>query len=110
MADSEAKARQKLAEAEKKTKKGAGGFFNSLFGGGGGDDAADLYIQVSLLLFGAFARFLVLSATFIIFLFMSLEAQSVHSCVTLQTLFDSKSSESRTRNRGKPSTNLFPMP
>uniref|UniRef100_A0A914E9D2 Alpha-soluble NSF attachment protein n=1 Tax=Acrobeloides nanus TaxID=290746 RepID=A0A914E9D2_9BILA len=43
MGDSEAKARQKLAEAEKKSKKG-GGLFSSFFGGGN-DEAVDLYIQ-----------------------------------------------------------------
>jgi hypothetical protein len=48
MADSEAKARQKLAEAEKKNKKG-GGLFSSIFGGGN-DEAVDLYIQVCLML------------------------------------------------------------
>ena len=44
MTDNEAKARAKLAEAEKKGKKG--GFFG-LFGGGASDDTANLYIQVS---------------------------------------------------------------
>uniref|UniRef100_A0AC34GE64 Uncharacterized protein n=2 Tax=Panagrolaimus sp. ES5 TaxID=591445 RepID=A0AC34GE64_9BILA len=42
MSDNEAKARAKLAEAEKKGKKG--GFFG-LFGGGSPDDTANLYIQ-----------------------------------------------------------------
>jgi hypothetical protein len=46
MADSEAKARQALEEAEKKSKK-SGGFFGSLLGGGGSvGDACDLYNQV----------------------------------------------------------------
>ncbi|CAI4222621.1 unnamed protein product [Auanema sp. JU1783] len=44
MADSEAKARKKLEEAEKKMK-GGGGFLGKLFGGGGSDEAADLFIQ-----------------------------------------------------------------
>lgn len=44
MADSEAKARQKLEEAEKKSKK-TGGFFG-LFGGGGSiNETCDLYVQ-----------------------------------------------------------------
>ena len=48
MADNEAKARQKLEEAEKKAKK-TSGFFSSLLGGGGGvNDACDLFVQVSL--------------------------------------------------------------
>lgn len=57
MADNEQKARQKLAEAEKKSKKGAGGFFNSLFGGGGSDEVTDLYIQVSCITYFYPARF-----------------------------------------------------
>ncbi|CAJ0939089.1 unnamed protein product, partial [Mesorhabditis belari] len=44
MGDSEAKARQKMAEAEKKGK-GGGGFFGKIFSGGGGEDQADLYVQ-----------------------------------------------------------------
>ncbi|KAF8381149.1 snap-1, partial [Pristionchus pacificus] len=44
MGDSEAKARTKLAEADKKAR-GGGGFFSKVFGSGGQDDAADLYIQ-----------------------------------------------------------------
>ncbi|CAI5452166.1 unnamed protein product [Caenorhabditis angaria] len=45
MADNEAKARQKMAEGEKKLK-GGGGFFGKLLGGGGGGgEAADLFIQ-----------------------------------------------------------------
>jgi alpha-soluble NSF attachment protein len=43
MADNEGKARAKLAEAEKKGKKG--GFLSGLFGGGSSDDTANLYIQ-----------------------------------------------------------------
>lgn len=46
MADSEAKARQALEEAEKKSKKG-GGFLGGLFGGGGSvTEACELYNQV----------------------------------------------------------------
>ncbi|GMR58306.1 hypothetical protein PMAYCL1PPCAC_28501, partial [Pristionchus mayeri] len=44
MGDSEARARAKLAEADKKAR-GGGGFFSKVFGGGGQDEAADLYIQ-----------------------------------------------------------------
>jgi hypothetical protein len=44
MTDSEAKARQKLAEAEKKGKK-SGGLFSFLGGGGGSNEATDLYVQ-----------------------------------------------------------------
>ncbi|GMS79612.1 hypothetical protein PENTCL1PPCAC_1787, partial [Pristionchus entomophagus] len=44
MGDSEAKARSKLAEADKKAR-GGGGFFSKLLGSGGQDEAADLYIQ-----------------------------------------------------------------
>ncbi|KAI1720942.1 soluble NSF attachment protein, SNAP domain-containing protein [Ditylenchus destructor] len=45
MADNEAKARQKLEEAEKKAKK-TSGFFSSLLGGGGGvNDSCELYVQ-----------------------------------------------------------------
>jgi alpha-soluble NSF attachment protein len=46
MTDSEAKARQKLAEAEKKGKK-SGGLFSFLGGGGGSNEATDLYVQAA---------------------------------------------------------------
>lgn len=49
MADSEAKARQKLEEAQKK-QRGGGGFLGKIFGGGGAEEAADLYIQVSIII------------------------------------------------------------
>lgn len=45
MADNEAKARQKLLEAEKKCK-GGGGFLGKLFGGNAADEANSLFIQV----------------------------------------------------------------
>lgn len=45
MGDSEAKARKKLEEAEKKAK-GGGGFLGSFFGGGKAEEAADLFVQV----------------------------------------------------------------
>lgn len=47
MADSEAKARQALEEANKKSKKG-GGFLGGLFGGGGSSvtEVCELYNQV----------------------------------------------------------------
>jgi alpha-soluble NSF attachment protein len=46
MTDSEAKARQKLVEAEKKGKK-SGGLFSFLGGGGGSNEATDLYVQAA---------------------------------------------------------------
>ena len=48
MADSEAKARKKLEEAEKKSK-GSSGFFAGLFGSSKADEAVELYVQVSFL-------------------------------------------------------------
>ncbi|VDD96071.1 unnamed protein product [Enterobius vermicularis] len=44
MADSEAKARKKLEEAEKKSK-GSSGFFAGLFGSSKADEAVELYVQ-----------------------------------------------------------------
>lgn len=46
MGDNEAKARQKLEEADKKAKK-SGGFLSGIFSGGSNiGEACDLYIQV----------------------------------------------------------------
>lgn len=47
MSNPEQKAREKLAEAEKKSR-GGGGLLGKIFGGGGSDDAANLFIQVNL--------------------------------------------------------------